>query len=338
MSIEVTMEKGQSRRQSGRSFKVTQEVVVIAIWLILFVVFSVVLPKFLTVGNIIILLNNVSILGTLAVGMALIVVGRGIDLTMVALMVTGIGIAIWISNMGIDFTITVWFGALFVVSIGIFSGVMIAFGEIPSIFTTLAVASTVYGIGRILSPVYVFYPEKNVAWLQLIGSARPFGIPLPILIFAVVAILTNLFLKKTRFGHFVHGAGDNPDAARTMGLPTRPLIVAEYVLSALIAYIAGIIMLGLVGGMNTQLYNSSLIYDVILVVVLGGISLSGGKGGVRNVIVGMIFVGTLINGMTILNLSYSVQNLIKCLILLVAMSINAVLNPRDEQTSQSGDI
>lgn len=339
MSIEVTMKQDQPRGQSGRSFKITQEMVVVVIWLILFVVFSVLLPKFLSAGNIIILLNNVSILGTLAIGMALIVVGRGIDLTMVALMVTGISIAIWISNhLGIDFTLTVWLGALFVTVIGLFSGVMIAFGEIPSIFTTLAVASAVYGIGRILSPVYVFYPDKNVAWLQLIGSARPFGIPLPILIFIAVAILTNLFLKKTRFGHFVHGAGDNPNAARTMGLPTRPLIVAEYILSALIAYIAGIIMLGLVGGMNTQLYNSSLIYDVILVVVLGGISLSGGKGGVRNVIVGMVFVGTLINGMTILNLSYSVQNLIKCLILLVAMSINAALNPRDEQTSQSGDI
>jgi ribose transport system permease protein len=335
---EVQFREALPRDQGARSLKVTQEVVVIAIWLILFVVFSVILPKFLTAGNIIILLNNVSILGTLAVGMGLIVVGRGIDLTMVALMVTGIGIAIWTSNLGIDFTLTVWLGALFVAAIGLFSGVMIAFGEIPSIFTTLAIASSVYGLGRILSPVYVSYLRKDVAWLRVIGSARPFGVPLPILIFAAVAILMSLFLKKTRFGRFVHGAGDNPNAARTMGLPTRPLTVAEYILSALIAYIAGIIMLGLVGGMNTQLYNSSLVYDVILVVVLGGIGLSGGKGGVRNVIVGTIFVGTLINGMTILNLSYSVQNLIKCLILLAAMAINAVLNPRDEQTSQSGDI
>jgi ribose transport system permease protein len=304
----------------------------------LFVFFSVLLPKFLTAGNIIILLNNVSILGTLALGMGLIVVGRGIDLTMVALMVTGIVIAAWASNLGIDFSLTVWFGVLFVAAVGLFTGVMIAFGEIPSIFTTLAIASSAYGLGRILSPVYEIYPRQNVPWLHVIGSARPLGIPVPILIFAAVAVLISLFLRKTRFGRFVYGAGDNPFAARTMGLPTRPLTVAAFILSALIGYIAGIIMMGLVGGMNTQLYNSSLIYDVILVVVLGGIGLSGGKGGVRNVIVGTIFVGTLINGMTILNFSYSIQNLIKCLILLSAMAFDAVLNPRDEQTSQSGDI
>jgi ribose transport system permease protein len=343
VSPEAELVEALPSGRNGRSskfdtFKFNQEVLVIAIWLILFVGFSIVLPKFLTTGNIIILLNNVSILGTLAIGMGLIVVGRGIDLTMVALMVTGIGIAIWTANLGIDFTYTVFIGALFVAAVGLFSGVMIAFGEIPSIFTTLAIASSAYGLGRILSPVYEFYPHKNVPWLQVIGSARPLGIPVPIFIFAAVAVLMSLFLKKTRFGRFVHATGDNPNAARTMGLPTRPLTVAEFVLSALIGYTAGIIMLGLVGGMNTQLYNSSLVYDVILVVVLGGIGLSGGKGGVRNVIVGTIFVGTLINGMTILNFSYSIQNLIKCLILLSAMAMDAVLNPRDEQTSQSGDI
>lgn len=338
MSRKAILDEVSPRGQSGHSFKVTQEVVVIAIWLALFVVFSIILPKFLTAGNLIILLNNVSTLGILAIGMGLIVVGRGIDLTMVALMVTGVGIAIWISNLGIDFTFTVWLGALFVVIIGLFSGVMVAFGEIPSIFVTLAIASSVYGLGRIVSPVYEFYLKKNVSWLQTIGSARPFGIPIPILMFTVVAILMSLFLNKTRFGRFVRGAGDNPNAARTMGLPTRPITITVFILSALIAYIAGIIMLGLDGGINTQLYNSNLIYDIILVVVLGGIGLSGGKGGVRNVIVGTIFVGTLINGMTILGFSYSIQNLIKCLILLAAMALDAVLNPRDEQTSQSGDI
>ena len=73
-------------------------------------------------------------------------------------------------------------------------------------------------------------------------------------------------------------------------------------------------------------------------VVLGGIGLSGGQGGVRNVIVGTILVGILINGMTILNFSYTSQNLIKSVILLGALAIDAVINPRDEQTSQQGDL
>ena len=81
-----------------------------------------------------------------------------------------------------------------------------------------------------------------------------------------------------------------------------------------------------------------MIYDVILVVVLGGIGLTGGRGGVSNVIIGTLLIGTLLNGMTIMDLSYAAQNMIKGLILLFAVLANSLANPRDEQTTQQGDI
>jgi len=81
-----------------------------------------------------------------------------------------------------------------------------------------------------------------------------------------------------------------------------------------------------------------MIYDVILVVVLGGVGLSGGQGGVRNVIVGTLLIGILLNGMTIMNIEYTLQNVIRSLILLVAIVLDSIVNPRDEQTSQQGDI
>jgi ribose transport system permease protein len=90
--------------------------------------------------------------------------------------------------------------------------------------------------------------------------------------------------------------------------------------------------------MNTRIYNSTMIYDVLLVVVLGGIGLSGGRGGVRNVLVGTALIGVLLNGMTIMNVDYIAQNLIKSVILLVAIMIDTIVNPRDEQTAQQGDI
>jgi ribose transport system permease protein len=90
--------------------------------------------------------------------------------------------------------------------------------------------------------------------------------------------------------------------------------------------------------MNTRLALSTYVYDVILVVVLGGIGLSGGKGGVRNVIVGTLLIGVFLNGMTIMNVQYTVQNVIKGVILLTAIVIDTILNPRDEQTAQQGDI
>jgi len=118
----------------------------------------------------------------------------------------------------------------------------------------------------------------------------------------------------------------------------RPLVVPQYVFSSLVGYAAGLIMATGVTLMNTRIVNSTLLYDVILVVVLGGISLSGGKGGVRNVIVGTLLIGTLLNGMTIMDIQYTGQNVIKSVILLIAIVVDSVLNPRDEQTAQQGDI
>ncbi len=323
---------------SGRRVKITQESVVTAIAALLFVVFSIFLNNFLTQGNILALLKNVAILGTLATGMGFIVVGRGIDLTMVAVMVVGVAFAIWLSTLGQGFFGAIVIGGGLVTACGLVTGLLIAVAEIPPIFATLAMASVIYGGGRVAFSSDVLYAPANVAWLSFIGSGTFLGLPASVAIFLALAALVAAFLRLTRFGRFVYATGDNPHAARTMGLPTRPVLVAQYIVAALIAYLAGILLTGLVSSINTRLYNSTLIYDVLLVVVLGGISLSGGQGGVRNVLVGTVLVGILINGMTILNFSYTSQNLIKSVILLAALALDAAINPRDEQTSQSGDI
>jgi ribose transport system permease protein len=118
----------------------------------------------------------------------------------------------------------------------------------------------------------------------------------------------------------------------------RPILVLQYVLAALIGFATGLALAGSVESVNTRLFNSTMIYDVILVVVLGGIGLSGGRGNVSNVLVGTVLIGVLTNGMTILDLSIDVQSLVKAGILLLAILIDSFINPRDELTSQQGDI
>jgi ribose transport system permease protein len=147
-----------------------------------------------------------------------------------------------------------------------------------------------------------------------------------------------LLLRRLRAGAFIYAIGDNPLTARATGLPTRPVILLEYLLAALIGLFAGLVMAASVNSMPTRIYNSTMIYDVVLVVVLGGIGLSGGRGGVVNVIIGTLLIGTMLNGMTIMDISYSVQNIIKGLVLLAAILIDSVLNPRNEETAQQGDI
>jgi len=164
------------------------------------------------------------------------------------------------------------------------------------------------------------------------------GVPSSVIAFALLCLAAYLFLRFTKWGRFIYAMGDNPSGARVTGIPTRPIMLLQYVLSALIAYFAGLVTASVVNSMSTRVVNSTLVYDVILVAVIGGIGLSGGKGGVHNVVVGTLLIGILLNGMTILDMPYTAQNIVKGLILLGAIIVDSIINPRDEQTAQQGDI
>ncbi len=325
-----------------RKIRVTQEGVVFVLAGALFIVFALALPNFLAPGNLIALVRSVSILGILGLGMGLVVIGRGIDLAMVATMVVAVS---WVLSMTTHGNIPLgWallLGGLFVVGVGLVNGVLIAYAVVPAIFATLATGLVVYGVGRAwLFDVDVQNTPNDSPFFQELGRGSVVGAPVSIIAFGVLALVTWAALRWTRFGRYIYASGDNPAAARNAGVPVRPLIVAEYVITALIAYGAGLVMAAASSGMSTRVYNSTMIYDVLLVVVLGGIGLSGGRGGVRNVLVGTLLIGILLDGMTILNVPYIQQNLIKSLILLAAITIDSFLNPRDEQTAQQeqGDI
>jgi len=174
-----------------------------------------------------------------------------------------------------------------------------------------------------------------MAWL---GRGTTLGVPTPVVMFALVSVVCVIFLKKVRAGVFIYGIGDNPNAAKATGLPVRPVVVLEYVLASLIGLFAGIVMAASVGSMATRIFNSTMIYDVVLVVVLGGIGLSGGRGGVVNVIIGTLLIGVLLNAMTIMDVGYSVQNIVKGIVLLIAILADSIINPRNEETAQQGDI
>jgi ribose transport system permease protein len=316
-----------------------QERIVLVLTLALFISFCLTLNQFATAGNLISLLQSVAILGVLGVGMAFVIIGRGIDLAMVTVMAISVAWMFNEINRGLSIAAAFGLGIGLAALVGVANGVLVAYFEIPAIFTTLAMATLLYGLGRFLlidSDAVFLGDQLNT--FKTIGAGYVWGIPASIIWAAVIALFCFVVLRYTKFGRYIYAMGDNPLAARITGIPVRPMIVLQYVASALIAFAAGLILSATVSSMNTRLANSTMIYDVILVVVIGGIGLSGGKGGIRNVIIGTLLVGTLINGMTMLDLSYTEQKIIKSLILLVAVVVDSIVNPRDEQTAQQGDI
>ncbi|MBN9259011.1 MULTISPECIES: ABC transporter permease [unclassified Mesorhizobium] len=321
------------------SVKITQEWIVFALAVVIFALFSLILRGFATVDNMLALVRNVSILGILSVGMALSILGRGIDLSIVATMAVSVAWMILMLGEGVAPPTAFALALAFVVLVGAANGFLVAYVEIPAVFTTLAMGGLVYGLGRFaMISVDIVNLPPGQDWLRGFGSGTLAGIPAPVIVFAVVCVVAYLFLSYAKAGRFVYALGDNPAAARISGVPVRPLIVLQYVIAALIAFCAGLVMTANVDSMNTRIVNSTLVYDVILVVVLGGIGLGGGKGGIRNVVVGTLLIGILLNGMTIMNIPFLMQNIIKGIILLAAIVADTLLNPRDEQTSQQGDI
>ena len=322
-----------------RVFSLTQERIVFLFAIILLAAFAAFLPGFSTADNLLSLVRSVSVLGILGVAMALVVIGRGIDLSLVSLMAISLAWALQLVTNGISLAGGLALGLALSVGFGLINGFLIAYVEIPAIFATLAMGTLIYGFGQFwlydLGVVYLPDQARSIVW---IGAGNLGGIPVPVIVFGLVCAIAALSLRYTRTGRFIRAIGDNPLTARITGLPVRPVIVMQYLLSALVGFLAGLVTATSVASMNTRLALSTFVYDIILVVVLGGIGLSGGRGGIRNVIVGTLLIGILINGMTIMDIQYTVQNVIKSVILLAAIVADTIINPRDEQTAQQGDI
>ncbi|MGS0753580.1 ABC transporter permease [Roseateles sp. GG27B] len=319
--------------------RISQQMIVFTIFVLLFIGFALFLPGFFAASNLLGLLQNVAILGILGLAMAVIVIGRGIDISMVAVLAVPAGLVLQMVQDGHSVPVAILAALALALVFGLVNGWLIAYAEVPSLFTTLASGLFLAGLGQV-----AFFRLDVVSWspqldaLAFVGRGTLLGVPMPVVMFALVAVGVSLFLRRTRLGTYVYAIGDNPFGARTTGIPTRPVIVLQYTLAALIGALAGFVMAASVNSMPTRIYNSTMIYDVILVVVLGGIGLSGGRGGVVNVVIGTLLIGTLLNGMTILDVSYSAQNLVKGVILLIAILIDSFLNPRNEETAQQGDI
>lgn len=319
-------------------WKPSQEQIVLLVTALLVLGFSLTLPGFITLGNLLTLVRSVAILGILGIAMSVVVIGRGLDLSLVSTMAISSAFALQLMQQGWAWPGAVAVALLLAALIGVLNGWIIAFVEVPALFATLATGFLIFGLGRtfLLDGLILYLPQDAHVFAAL-GQGRLFGVPAPVIVFVIVALLMQVFLSRMTLGRFVYAHGDNLEAARLTGIAVRPLTMLEYAICAVIACVAGLVMAASTASMNTQIVNSTLIFDVILVVVLGGVSLVGGRGGVLSVVAGTALIGTLLNGMTIMNLDNNVQNIVKGGVLLAAIILDNRLHPRDEETARQGD-
>ena len=315
-----------------------QERIVLILTVLIFLAASAGLHGCLQQGNLIAIIRSIAVLGILALGMSVVIIGRGIDLSMVAIMAMSVAWYLQLLGNGMADGSAVLLVLAGVLAIGILNGFLVAYAEVPAIFVTLASGSFVFGFVRSQLITSDAVPVPPGHWVETLGRLRLLGLPVEVLVFAGFALVAYGFLRFTKWGRYVYLAGDNPAAARNIGIPVRPMLMLRYVIAALTAFVAGILTAASLLSINTRVVNSTLLYDIVLVAVIGGIGLAGGKGGVRNVLFGAALIGVMLNAMTIIDIPLLYQNLIKSTILLAAIIFDGLINPRDEQTAQQGDI
>ena len=293
--------------------------------LISFVIITVALALsnryFLTTGNIVNVLRQVSVNGILATGMTFVILTGGIDLSIGSVLAASAMVAGSFAvgdhpmNPALAMLIGIAVGAAF----GAINGTLIAFFGLPAFVMTLGMLSMARGFTLIYSdgvPIPDISP--GFSW---IGQARVLGVPVPVIAFACVFAIAWLVLRTTVFGRRVYAVGGNMRSARTSGINTRMVIFSVYVLMGMLAALAGIILTARV---SSALPQAGLSYelDAIAAVVIGGTSLTGGVGSITYTLVGVLIIGVINNGLDLLSVSSYYQQVIKGLIIVVAVLID----------------
>lgn len=320
---------------TGRSFG--QERVVMSFALLLVAVFAVAVPGFGSWDNAMALLRSISVIGILGLGMAVVIIGGGIDLSQIAVALVSAGAAALLVNAGLNVPAALLAGLVVALLLGAANGAFVAWFGIPALFATLASALLFMGLARstVMPSTIINLPPGGDASFLMLG-ANWFGIPVPAMVFAGCALAVHLFLSRTVPGRFVYALGDNPSAARLTGLPVRRLTVMTFMIVAGIGYLGGLVMVASTAMVDLGTAKSTMVFDVILVAVAGGVSLAGGRGGVASVLAGTVFIGVLLNGMSLLDVNSQVQTIIKGSLLLAAIVFDSRLRPQDEESEGQG--
>lgn len=297
------------------------------ILLLIFICFAFVAPGFFTTANFFNILRNVSMQGIIAFGMTMVMISGEIDLSVGSLVAFSGCLAAVITRdltaIGLSANYAVVVGMVVCLLVGISAGLLTGWVRIrfsvPSFITTLALMAGLYGGAFLLTnsfPVTSF-PE----WYSFFGSGYIFGVvPFPAIVFLVVFGVMWFVSKFTTFGRAVYAIGGNLESSRLSGINVIKVKMSSQAILGFLAALSGILVSSQVQAGNPTIAKGWEL-DVISATVIGGVSMSGGKGRVWGTFIGVIFLGIILNGMTLLNVDEYWQYVVKAVLILSAVLI-----------------
>lgn len=303
-------------KKKSVDLKSFRELLLVGVVLLLCVVWTIMNPQFLSINNITNILRQGSYTAIAAVGMTMVIIIGEIDLSAGSLVcASGLVGAMVCKNTGSVFLAvmaTLAVGAL----VGLLNGTLCAIGKLPGFIASLASMTILRGLA------YIITGGNSVVWgndaFTMIGTGYLGFIPVPVIIMIVVIIFGILLTTKFRFGRYIYAVGGNSEASRWSGIPVERVKIIVYVIMGVLTSIAGLIITARLGsGQPSAGLNFEM--DCITAAVVGGTSMSGGRGKVIGTVVGVLLLTVLTNGMTLVGMNTYWQQVLKGIIIVVSV-------------------
>jgi len=323
-----------------RQTRATQSLVLIVIIVAICVITAVVNPRFLRIQNLINIFQQISILGIVACGIGMLLVAGQIDIsvgTQVSLMGVILSMVIqrmlglpdgnvsaWQAALGIPLAVAVTFVVGFL--LGLLNGIVVIKSRASSFIITLGFQVVYAGAALLTSrgASYMLFGK-----FELLGRGRILDIiPIPILFFLGMVVLTYVVLKYLRYGRFLYAIGGNRKAAYVSGINTNRITLIAFVVVGLCNALAALILISRVGSALATTGDSYAL-DALAAVIVGGVSIAGGKGTALNIFLGVLLVGLISNALIIMNVNPYVRQVVLGLIIIVAVTIGQLTSDRE---------
>ncbi|WP_258086928.1 ribose ABC transporter permease [Xenorhabdus bovienii] len=291
--------------------------------LILIVVVSFLSPNFFTLNNLFNILQQTSVNAIMAVGMTLVILTSGIDLSVGSLLALTGAVAASMVSTGVNALVAVVAALALGAAIGACTGVIVAKGKVQAFIATLVMMLLLRGVTRVYtdgSPINTGFSD-NAELFGWFGIGRPLGVPAPVWIMLLVFSAVWYILHHTRLGRYIYALGGNESATRLSGINVDKIKIIVYSLCGLLAALGSIIEVARLSSAQ-PMAGSGYELDAIAAVVLGGTSLAGGKGRIVGTLIGALILGFLNNGLNLLGISSNYQMIVKAVVILLAVLVD----------------
>ena len=324
MAHTVDLTQKERRRKVQQRF-LDSVLFLLAVSMVVF--FSIRSPFFLDLRNFMNILQSVSIVGIIATGMTLVIITKGIDLSVSStIAITGCLVALSLTQWGYSWWVGILIALACGTAVGFVNGALITKFRVIPFIATLGMLNVVRGLAFIsTNGQAIFTPSPQINW---IGTHRVFGhLPVPGIIMLACFVIIWALCRFTVFGRYVYAIGGNASASRLAGINVNRVKLILYTLTGLLSAISGIVMVGLA---STAMPSAGDGYnlDVITAVYLGGNSPEGGEGSVWRTLLGVIIIGLLNNGMALLSVPPFYQTFIKGCLLIAAVTFDVIRRPK----------